>query len=61
MKLQGVGMDEWRRYRIDTLKPKQLADFCGNAQLAFYFSIFSDGSMRIVDLTSQIYMIICSM
>lgn len=33
MKLQGVGRDEFQRYGMGRIAPKQLADFCGNSHI----------------------------
>lgn len=39
MKLQGVGMDEYRRYGMSSLKPRQLADLAGNSCLGLIGSL----------------------
>lgn len=33
MRLQGVGLEEFRKYKMEALTPSLLADFCGNAFL----------------------------
>ena len=55
MRLQGVGCEEFQKYKMEALTPAQLSDFCGNAFLVsvshcLLDSFFSDSVTGVVSL-----------
>lgn len=61
MRLQGVGLEEFRKYKMEALTPSLLADFCGNAflvsQCCWIFSrsrdLFSDTVTDVLETGSH--------